>query len=193
MRRLFSCLALSVGLHLVAQPQPIPSVPNFGHVAEIWRVADQRLERQGDRWFAKGDFPRAAQILLIRSELYPDNYDRITDLGFMYKNLEMRAEELAVYVQFRNRMLAKDPDAAFPEANFYNEMKMFAKVIPLIEPTLPRHPHANSYRILARAYEKTGAIHQAIRVLQLLISTYPSDAQAKVNLERLQGLIKSSG
>lgn len=182
------------GLMVLAQAgaQPLPSLPNIGRVNEIWRVADARMGRQADYWFEHGDLPRAVQLLGFRATLYPNDYERATDYGFLLKSLGRRNEELAVYIQFRQTNLSKDPDAAWPEANFYYEMKMYAKVAPLLEPTLSRNPHPNSYRLLARAYEKAGSLANAFRIYQELVSAHPTDMAAKANLERIRKLMKAA-
>lgn len=153
---------------------------------EIWRYADSRMQVQGDHWFKDGDFPRVTQLLRMRYEADPENYERMSDLGFMLKSMKMHDEELAIYVEYRVRMVAKDPDAAFPEANFYFERKLFAKVPPVLEPTMNRGPHRNSWTLLARAYEKQGLTKQAIATWKRLLVKLPNDPVALANIERIE-------
>lgn len=193
---MLSRILLLVGgltLSAVALGQAIPSLPNIGRVNEIWRIADNRMSRQADYWFEHGDLPRAAQLVGFRAAVYPNDYERVTDYGFLLKSLDRRNEELAVYIQFRQSNLDKDPDAAWPEANFYYEMKMYAKVSPLLEPTLTRNPHPNSFRLLARAYEKAGSLQNALRIYQALVVSHPEDGAAKANVERIKKMMRAAG
>ncbi|MCE9558095.1 MAG: hypothetical protein K8R88_04020 [Armatimonadetes bacterium] len=187
MRKVLVCLGLaSFAAMGVASRQSTPSVPTLVRVAAIWKAADERMERQTDRWFNRGDFPRVSQLLRIRLFVDRDNYERVTDLGWMLKSLERYDEELALYVAYRMTNADKDPDAAFPEANFYFERKMYAKVPPLLEPTLKQNPHRNSYRIMALSYEKQGMFESAKRVWVAMLARFPDDGQGKVNLERVE-------
>jgi len=157
-------------------------------VDEIWSHADTRMEIQGDHWFKNGDFPRAAHLVRFRFQLNPANYDRLTDLGFLLKSMHMYDQELAIYVMFRLKMVAKDPDAAFPEANFYFERKMYAKVPPLLEPTMASSttPHRNTFSILARSYEKQGLLGKAVSVWKRFLTKVPNDPTALANVNRIE-------
>jgi hypothetical protein len=82
-------------------------------------------------------------------------------------------------------MNPQDPDAAFPEANFYFMKKAFAKVPVLLEPAIVKKPHPNSYRILAHAYDRLKMYGDSKRVWQLYLKRFPDDGAAKQNLKRV--------
>lgn len=154
-------------------------------IDQIWQAADERMARQVDLWFKDGDYPRLIQLLRFRSELFPGDYEIWTDLGWMLENVEDLAAALSVYRNFRERNPG-EKDAPYPEANFYFQKKQFAKVPPLIEPTIGKDPHPNSYRILGHAYEQMGKFQDSARIWETYLKRHPDDEAAKRNLERVR-------
>ncbi len=146
------------------------------------------MARQVDVWFKEGDYPRLIQLLRFRIEVYPNDYDLATDLGWMLQNVERRPDALEVYRRYA-KLNPNDPDGPFPEANYYFQQKEYDKVPPLLEPTLSMKPHPNSYRILAHAYERSGKLQDSKRVWELYLSRHPDDETAKNNLKRVIGKI----
>jgi tetratricopeptide (TPR) repeat protein len=157
----------------------------------IWHTARLRMEKQNDRWFEEGDFPRAIQSLRLMAQIFPHDYEIATNLGWMLENVEEYDEALSAYVRYL-RDNPNDPDASFPQASFYYRRKLYAKVPPLLEPSLKlgKKPHANSYRLLAHSYEKLELLKDARRVWEMMIRAYPQDRAAKANLDRV---IKKAG
>lgn len=157
-------------------------------MAIIWGSAFARFENQSDAWFDKGEFPKVVNLLRMHSALKPDDYEIATNLGWMLENVENWNEALAVYVRYRKQNPA-NPDSTFPEANFYFMKKAYAKVPPLLEPSLAKKPQANSYRILAHAYERMQMLHDSKRIWEIYLKRFPNDGAAKVNLKRVNGKI----
>jgi tetratricopeptide (TPR) repeat protein len=157
----------------------------------IWNTIHNRYTTQLNRWFEDGDFPRCIQTLRLMHALEPADYETTTDLGWMLGNIERKDEELAVYKEYR-LAYPDDPEAAYPEAQFYFFKKEYDKVIPLLEPTLAKKPHANSYRILAHSYERLGKIAESKRVWDTYLILNPNDLTAKANLRRVEGKLKES-
>lgn len=150
----------------------------------IWDAAHNRFVDQLDYWFEDGDYPRCIQLLRVLNDLEPSNYHVATDLGWMLESTEEPDAALAVYVRFRKEN-PNDPDAPFPEADFYFKNKMYAKVPPLLEGSLSLKPHANTYRRLAHAYERLGLLADSKRVWTQYLAINPNDEPAKVNLKRV--------
>lgn len=144
----------------------------------------ERLEQQADHWFGEGDFPRAIQALRMRAALDPKNEEWASDLGWMFENLERRADALQVYIQFRENN-PTDPERGYMEAFFYQRQRLFAKIPPLLEPILTEKSHPNNYRILANAYDKLGQYKNALRIWDALLKLTPDDATAKANRTRV--------
>ena len=168
--------------------------PNKSRVDAIWNHAVDRLNSQTDIWFDDGDFPRVINLCKVMYALYPADYEVATNLGWMLENIEKWDEALAVYIKYRTEN-AKDPDAAWPEANFYYMKKAYQKVPPILEPTMKmaRKPHPNSFRTLAHAYERMNQLQDSKRVLQAMIQTFPDDAPAKNNLSRVEKKLRGEG
>src|SRR5262245_56509745 len=155
----------------------------------IWNAVYMRMTRQEDAWYDKGEFPKIIHLLRFHNGLEPDNYDVATNLGWMLENVQNWDEALAVYVRYK-KLNPKDPDSPFPEANFYFMKKAFAKVPPLLEPSIAKKPHPNSYRILAHAYEKLRMLSDSKRVWETYLKRFPDDGAAKVNLNRVSNQIR---
>jgi tetratricopeptide (TPR) repeat protein len=172
-------LALLASSFACATPLPRDSA----RLERIWQAADERMSTQGDAWFEEGDFPRVVKVLMFRIEFDPHDYEIATDLGWMLENVEKRDDALRVYVHYRQQNPG-DPDGPFPEANFYYLKKQYDKVPPLLEPTLARNPHSNSFRVLAHTYEKQGKLIDAIRVWEQLVKLHPDDLTAVAILEK---------
>lgn len=168
--------------------------PNKSRVDAIWNHAVDRLNSQTDIWFDDGDFPRVINLCKVMYALYPADYEVATNLGWMLENIEKWDEALAVYIKYRTEN-AKDPNAAWPEANFYYMKKAYQKVPPILEPTMKmaRKPHPNSFRTLAHAYERMNQLQDSKRVWQAMIQTFPDDAPAKNNLSRVEKKLRGEG
>jgi tetratricopeptide (TPR) repeat protein len=161
----------------------------------VWAVAHNRIVPQMDNWFNDGDFPRCIQLLRLMHELDPHDYTTTTDLGWMLGNVEQEGDELALYKDYKNAY-PLDPEAAYPEAEFYFLKKQYAKVPPIIAPTIDRKPHPNSYRILAHAYESLGNLVEAKAVWEKLIAVYPDEpaiATSRLNLARVEKKLEKAG
>jgi tetratricopeptide (TPR) repeat protein len=166
--------------------------PDPKRLNAIWGAVGDHLNRQSDAWFDDGDFPKVVQILRMHFVLTPNDYEIATNLGWMLENIQLREEALAVYIRFR-KTNPNDPDAAFPEGNYYFLKKAYAKVPPIIEPTLKRRPHANSFRILAHAYDRLKMYGDAKRVWQMYLSENPDDETAKLNLSKIEKKLAGGG
>ena len=149
------------------------------------------MGRQADVWFKDGDFPRVIQELKFIYALAPNDYDIATNLGWMFENIEEWDKALAVYIKYRKEN-PSDPDAPFPEAHFYFAKKAYAKVPPILEPSLKMHPHANTFRQLAHAYERLNMLADAKRVWLQYISQDPNDLAAKANLAKVERKMKGA-
>jgi tetratricopeptide (TPR) repeat protein len=187
MKRVLGVLALAVvaSLSFAGQGQA-PS-----RVDAIWNHAVDRLNTQADEWFEDGDFPRVINLCRVLYAMYPDDFDIATNLGWMLENVEKYDEGLAVYIKFRTEN-PRDPDAAWPEANFYYMKKAYQKIPPILEPTMKMatRPHPNNYRTLAHAYDRMGMLQDSVRIWKLLVAHYPKDTAAKNNLARVEKKLK---
>lgn len=160
----------------------------------IMDEANSRLSTQIDVLFDDGDFPAVIQLLKFQAEMFPADYDVWTNLGWMEENVQAYDAALATYVRYKRNNAATDPDAALPEATFYFNRHLYAKVPPLMEPAIKGKCHPNAFRILARAYEKQGMLTDSARVYKALTVRDPSDGAAKANLKRIEDKIaKGSG
>ena len=158
------------------------------------RAVEERFMAQTDAWFDQGDYWLVSQVLEMHVELHPSSYELVTNLGWMYGNMEDGTNELRVYVEYRNRY-PENPEAWYPEAEFYFRQRVFKPVVNILEPTIAMtpKPHANTYRILAMSYRRMGMHKDAVRVYDELLKIDPTDAAAKMNRERSLNDLKGGG
>lgn len=180
------CAMLVVSAYAGAWPFAMQDSPagTPKRLQKIWQSAEKRMTAQSNLWFKDGDYPKVIQLLKVRVEVFPTDYNTVTDLGYMLESTQKPDEALALYVRFRQAN-PSNPDAAFPEANFYFARKLYAKVPPLLEPSLTKRPQPNAYRILAHSYERLGLLSDSKRVWEAYIKTAPEDGAAKANLRRV--------
>ena len=178
--KLFSLAVLiSLPLIVVAKPQ------GGARIDRIWAAAEQRFVMQSNSWWNDGDFLRCIQLLRFQAELKPDDYEVVSDLGWMLGNVEAYDEELATYLKYKSN---KDAglDANYPLASYYFTKKLYAYVPPLVEPMMKKKLEPNYYRMLANSYEKMGFLSDSERVWKVYLAQGVEDGQAKANLSRVQ-------
>lgn len=162
----------------------------------IWSYADARLSRQIDQWFTDGDFPRSIQGLREQWAYSPRSYEVATNLGWMLENVRQDDAAIEIYQEYR-RNVPDDPDGLLPEAMLQNSRQRPARVIEILAPfvatldvngTRPDggKPHPNVFRLLAKAYERTGSPEKAIATWELQLRAYPGDAPAQTNIRRVR-------
>lgn len=121
--------------------------------------------------------------------MYPDDWEAMSDLGWLLESTEREDEALAMYMKYR-RDYSTRRDAAYSVVQYWFKKKSYAKIPALVEPELAKKPHPNMYRWLAHAYDRLGRYADSIRVWDALIALVPSDAQAKNNRAKVLGKIK---
>ncbi len=174
--------------------QPVQNVtPSKARLDEIWDHVDNRVTAQLDLWFNDGYFPNVVSFLKVEYAYDPDNEDTMTNLGWMQENIDQKADAEATYKDY----IAKHPanaDASYSLAFMYfNTNKDYAGAVRVLEPTLKNKPKPNSYRILAKAYEKMGKLHDSLRVYELYLKNYPGDGAAEMNIKRVKAKIQAGG
>jgi tetratricopeptide (TPR) repeat protein len=143
------------------------------------------MYNQHDDWFQSGEYPACIQLLKFEAEKWPSDEDIWTDLGWMQENIEHWDGALETYKKFLKNN-PQDPDAALPEALYFDRKKDFAKIPALLEPEIKRECHPDNFRILARAYEKLKQYKSSIRVWNVYLKRAPTDGAAKMNLARVE-------
>lgn len=178
---------LVMGLAVSAPSQEVDA----NRMALIRDAMSDRIMVQTDVWFETGDFPKSIQAMRGDHAIRPDDYEVATNLGWMLENVLAWDEALATYVRFR-KTNPNNPDAAYPEANFYFMKKTYMEIPPLLEPSIhfATPPHPNTFRVLAHAYDRLGLYGDSKRVWQSLLKIDPNDDAAKVNLSRVSKKIK---
>lgn len=178
---------LVMGLAVSAPSQEVDA----NRMALIRDAMSDRIMVQTDVWFETGDFPKSIQAMRGDHAIRPDDYEVATNLGWMLENVLAWDEALATYVRFR-KTNPNNPDAAYPEANFYFMKKTYMEIPPLLEPSIhfATPPHSNTFRVLAHAYDRLGLYGDSKRVWESLLKIDPNDDAAKVNLSRVSKKIK---
>lgn len=176
-------VAFLAGLLILGSPQQPAAAPP-DRIKTIVQAIDERIKDQADLWFDDGDYPACIQLLRFRYDMHPSDYEAATDLGWMLENVQEWNDALSVYQRFR-RENPRDADSTFPEANYYFAKGMYEKVTPLLEPSITKKPHPNSFRLLAHAYERLNKLRDSRRVWESYLKLHPTDEAAKRNLERV--------
>ena len=152
---------------------------------------DARVSNQSDYWFEKGDFPAIIHTLNYRFLLNPKDYETMTDLAWMYKNIERPDLELALLINYRESNLDQ-ADAYYPEAEFYFNKKAYVQVIDLLKNAIKMTPppQPNAFRILAHSYSRIDLLKESLAVWDAYLKLVPNDAAAKVNRQRVVDRLK---
>jgi len=185
MKRLFVVIGIGVAALGFAEKKA-----DAARLQVIENAIHNRFVDQNDQWFEDGDYPRIIQLLWIEYEARPNDYELATDLGWMLQNVEQHDKALAVFVRYRTEN-PQDPDAPWPEANFYFSKRVYAKVPPLLEKSITKKPHPNSYRILAHSYDRMGLLGDARRIWETYLKRFPNDETAKAQLKKVEAKIKN--
>lgn len=161
---------------------------------EIMSALKTRVDMQRESFFSDGQFPNVAQSLELTLSFDMHQYERVTDLGWMYGSMEMPDKEIALYERFR-KAFPQDPEASFPSADFYFRKREYEKIPPILEPSLklPTKPHANSYRILANAYDRLQRYKDSLRIWDQYLEINPNDPAAIRNRNKVRDLAKDGG
>lgn len=188
MRGFFVLFAVSTaGLAWCGPGKKAPS-----RVDAIWDAVQSRVGKQADIYFDAGDYPASANLLRFLVAADSSNYEANDDLGWMQENMGHYDQALATYVRYR-KTNPSSLSAPFPEAFFYFSNKAYAKVPPLLEPIIHKHPDADTFRLLAHSYEKLGLYPDAVRVWKLYLADNPKDETAQRNMAKAEGRIKAAG
>lgn len=157
----------------------------------IWYGATTRMSQECDSWYNKGEYLRCIQLLKIETTIFPYDFDSADLLGWFQESTNDEPGALATYISYRQNN-PMDPDGPYMEALYYFRKRVYAKVPPLLEPTLKLtpHPHPNIYRELAHSYERLNLLADSKRVWQAYLALAPSDTAAKNNLTRVEKKIK---
>jgi tetratricopeptide (TPR) repeat protein len=170
----------------LAQTTQAPKATEQQRLDSIWYAATERMSQQVNLWYDHGEYLPAIQLLRMVMAIFPYDFDSASLLGWLQESTEDQAGALATYVDFR-RNNPGDPDGPYLEAFYYFQKKLYAKIPPLLEPTMKMspHPHPNTYRELAHSYERLNMVADAKRVWQSYLAIDPSDPAARTNLDRI--------
>jgi tetratricopeptide (TPR) repeat protein len=162
-------------------------------VSEIWDHVDSRVIRELDESFEVGDFPFVVDLLKVQYTYQDRDYETLTNLGWMLENIERYSEAEALYAQYKNES-PKDSDSAYPLGFFYYTKKRYEECIKALEPTISfkQAPHPNTFRVVAKSYERLKKYKDAIRVWEIQRKSYPNDDATRVNIERVKAKIAQS-
>jgi len=168
--------SLLLGLALA----PLPPRVNL-----MINIADRVMVERTDRWFMDGQWDHSIQSLDFRRAMFPDDYDVVTDYGFLLENSGEGERALKAYREFAVAA-PSDKDRLLPEASYWFKMKNYARLIEMLPATLSAKPHPNHYRMLYISYEKTGKLKEAVAICERLLADYPDDLAAKAKLDGLR-------
>lgn len=182
MAGLFSVAAIAI-----ASQGGAPPSSELVRLNEIWAHVDNRVVQQLDLMFEDGDFPAATSLLKVQYAYEPNNWDTMTNLGWMLENIDKLGEAREVYKTFI-REHPKDANAVFALGYSYFLKREFKETIATLEPSLSKLPTANSYIILAKAYERLDDWKNALRVWEAQAKRFPSGS-VDANIKRVKAKI----
>ncbi|MFM9874565.1 MAG: hypothetical protein ACKVQS_14010 [Fimbriimonadaceae bacterium] len=188
-------LMLAVGVMTVAvgsaQLEKMVSTPG---AKKITVAVYDRLGVEKDSLFQDGEYPATISIQSWEVLWRPNDYQIVTDLGYMYGNIERKDLELATYVRYR-KAYPKIAEAYYPEAEFYFKNRSYKPVVALLEPTITMNPkpHANTFRLLAHAYDRLGMLKESLATWEAYLVLSPDDAAAKVNRDKVKAKLNDGG
>ena len=159
---------------------------------EIWDHVENRFINQADIWFDLGEFPLAVSLLKVHSASVPDDYEVMSSLGWMLENIQKKEEARSIYAEYSNRN-PNDGDAAFALGFSYYNDKDWDNTIKILEPTLTKNASPNTYRVLAKSYERKSMYKDAIRIWELELKKFPGEPTAIANIKRVKAKIASGG
>lgn len=180
---LLSAVFLIVSAMSVGQSQP-------DRVDEIWGFVDNRMIRQLDFWFDDGNFPATIEVIRLQVE-HEDSEENITNLGWMLENIEGNAEVPPIYKAYAARH-PEDPDATYPLGWHWFVRRNFKEVIQVLLPSISKNPSPNSYRILAKSYERENELKKAVEIWEKQLKRWPDDGACKANIERVKKKLQGS-
>ena len=159
---------------------------------EIWDHVDNRVITQLDLWYELGEFPECVSLLKVQSAYSPDDYDICTSLGWMLENVDQMNQARDVYRAFSDRH-PEVGDAIFALGFSYFNARDYDNAIKCLEPSLAKNPSPNSYRVLAKAYERKNMPKEAIRIWELELKKYPDEGTAIANIKRVKAKTERGG
>jgi len=161
-----------------------PAQPKIDRTQIILYAAYNRMAKQTDIWFEDGDFPKAVELLNFQHEVFPNDYETATNLGWMQENIERYEDARTTYKTYQNRN-PNDPDNALPLAQHYFLKRQYKEVIPILENAVKTKSHPNMFRMLAHSYERTDKLDKSLEMWDRYLKVQPDDAPAKNNRARV--------
>lgn len=169
-----TCVSV-VSLVLAASLGAQEGKPDEDRVNAILELIDERVLVEMDASFSDtGDYPRSIQLLRMRSRIMPHNEGIATDLIWMLGNINYNGEAVSEAIRYMNEN-PQSPDRAYPLAQLYSEMHLYAKVPAILEEDILRDPppHPLTYRMIGHSYRIMGFHKDALRVWEQCLKNYP--------------------
>jgi tetratricopeptide (TPR) repeat protein len=163
--------------------KPKQTTPNVSSVIDA--AIYNRLSGQADVWFKDGDYPKIIQLLRMQAEMFPNDYETWSNLGWMLENIDEDAKASATYKEYAKRN-PKDPDAILPEAQRLFMARKYKEAIAIAEPALSPKAHPNLWRITANSYERSGQFAKSAAIWKRYLKLNPNDEPAKNRLRTVE-------
>ena len=186
-RTVLSVVSLALAASLGAQE----GNPDEDRVNTILGLIDDRAMVEMDASFNDtGDYPKSIQLLRIRSRVMPHDEEIITDLIWMLGNVDYMGEAVSEGIRYMNEN-PQSSDRAFPLAQLYFNMNLFAKVPAILEEDILRDPppHPLTFRMIGHSYRKMGFHKDALRVWEEYLKHYPDDDIIRSHRDRAAALV----
>lgn len=161
---------------------------DFERAHKIYEEYENNLITLSDRYFHDGQFHEVISILRLRMGMNPSDEQLVGDLVWMLRNVDDYEQAYWLTISFKK----DNPNslgAIMTEAQFYQVLKLWSKIPPILEPVCISSGNRNAYVLLAGAYEYMGMYSEALRVQNARLQEFPDDEAAKRNIQKLKEIL----
>lgn len=175
------------------KPRILSSTMRSGVPQERVERAIQRLIKQADVYWHRGDYPSVAEMNRIILELDPHFVEAWSNLGWiLWAGLNDEAEAEKV-LQEGLKLNPRRYEMYYELGFFYYRRKEYPKALKYLKQSVQLSPPPVVWNLYAHSLEKSGNPSQAAAVWRRMVKRFPNFPLSRVNLERLKrhSLIKA--
>lgn len=177
----------------VQRRKMLPSATKGGIPQERVERAIQRLIKQADVYWHRGDYPSVAEMNRIILELDPHFVEAWSNLGWiLWAGLNDEAEAEKILLQGL-KLNPRRYEMYYEIGFFYYRRKEYSKALKYLKQSVQFSPPPVVWNLYAHSLEKSGNPSQAAAIWRWMAKHFPNFPLSRVNLDRLKrhNLIKA--